>query len=93
MNDNIVSICKSLSGEAGAIISYTNRLAGAPNELKTVYEHIRMNQVEHIQQLCIALTKEIVGGQKTEEAEDDFDEPDLDNEEPTIAWEGDREEA
>lgn len=62
MNEAIKDVCTALKEEAEAVISYTDKIAASPvNEAtsgtKQTFEEIRLDEVEHIQKLCLELTK------------------------------------
>lgn len=62
MNEVIKNICQALKEEADAVISYTDKMEstlevdGAQSTAQR-FEVIRMDEVEHIQNLCLELTK------------------------------------
>lgn len=70
MDEVIKTICQALIEEAEAIISYTDKMAateqsGNMEETVQTLAMIRLDEVEHVQNLCIELTK-IVSGPKNE---------------------------
>lgn len=76
MNDTIKTICQALKQEAEAVISYTDRIAllAAVAETKSsmiCFEKARLDCVEHIQNLCLELTKLTAGEADDSGGEDD----------------------
>ena len=69
----IIAVCNELIAEANAIIAYTNDLEllkdGDPKVVKT-FEDIRLDELEHVQNLTVALTELMVveeeGGEGSE---------------------------
>lgn len=69
MDEAIKIICHALKEEAEAIISYTDKIAateqsGNMEETVQTLAMIRLDEVEHIQNLCIELTKIVSGSKK-----------------------------
>ncbi len=69
MDEAIKNICHALKEEADAVISYTDKISAteqAENMEETVQTLaiIRLDEVEHIQNLCIELTKIVSGSKK-----------------------------
>lgn len=74
MDEAIKNICQALKEEADAVISYTDKIAateqtGNMEETVQTLAMIRLDEVEHIQNLCIELTKIISGSGKKEYGE------------------------
>lgn len=62
MDELIKNICVALKEEAEAVISYTDKItsatqAGNAGSVSQVFEMIRLDEVEHIQNLTLELTK------------------------------------
>lgn len=71
MQEQINKICLALKKETEAVIDYTNLLnATEKEEHKRAFEVIRLDAVEHIQQLTLELTKMIVSEPVEEEKEE-----------------------
>lgn len=69
MDEAIKNICQALKEEAEAVISYTDKISaseqtGNTGETVQTLAMIRLDEVEHIQNLCIELTKIISGSKK-----------------------------
>lgn len=62
MDETIKNLCQALKEEADAVISYTDKIAvarnieGADGSLQ-VMEAIMLDEVEHIQNICLELTR------------------------------------
>lgn len=76
MDEVIKNICQALKEEADAVISYTDKiystnLTEEAADTSQVLEKIRLDEVEHIQNLTLELTKLMTGGalQPVESAE------------------------
>ena len=81
MNEAIKNICQALKEEADAVISYTDKISGTSEtegmEAVTMqFAKIRLDEVEHIQNLAIELTRQMMtdtefaaepGGEKSEQ--------------------------
>lgn len=62
MDEAIKSLCEVIQGETMAIQGYTDRITVAIQHEMTektadVYEKLRLDHVEHLQTLCIELTR------------------------------------
>lgn len=70
---HVIAVCNELIAEATAIIAYTNDLElvkdGDPKVVKT-FTDIRLDELEHVQNLTVALTELMVaeeeGGEGSE---------------------------
>lgn len=67
MDEIIKTICQSLKEEAEAVISYTEKIAAIAtveggNKTAHAMEKIRLDEIEHIQNLCLELTKLMISG-------------------------------
>lgn len=79
MDEAIKNLCKSLIEEAQSVIANTDRIVEThrngssvqnPQEILRVYGVNRLDSIEHIQNLTIALTNavtDVVGNNNTEE--------------------------
>ena len=57
-NEVIKNICVALKEEADAVISYTEKIDEAPDsQAASVFDTIRLDEMEHIQNLTLELTK------------------------------------
>lgn len=70
MDEAIKNICNALKQEADAVISNTDRIYSTLTEDDTddaaqVFSMIRLDGVEHIQNLTLALTKQIMSPTST----------------------------
>lgn len=67
MNETIKNICQALKEEADAVISYTDKIAdtsqveGMDATAQTLAQ-IRLDEMEHIQNLTLELTKLLTSG-------------------------------
>lgn len=66
MDEAIKNICQALKEEAESVSSYTDRIsaaeqAGKMEETAQTLAMIRLDEVAHIQSLCIELTKLVSG--------------------------------
>lgn len=62
MDEVIKNICQALKEEAEAVISYTDKIMAATStegtaDIMQVFEAIRLDEMEHIQNLCLELTR------------------------------------
>ena len=67
MDEVIKNICQALKEEADAVISYTDKIAAAEKtegmeETSKVLSVIRLDEVEHIQNLTLEITKLLAAG-------------------------------
>ncbi len=67
MDEVIKNICNALKEEAEAVISYTDKISSTATiegigATVQVFDLIRLNRVEHIQNLTIELTKMMSAG-------------------------------
>lgn len=74
MNEVIKNICQALKEEADAVISYTEKMestleADGAQSTAQRFEVIRMDEVEHIQNLCLELTKLVAATAESGEAD------------------------
>ena len=57
-NQTIKNMCIALKEEADAIISYSEKMDAVPgSEIGNLFNKIRLDEMEHVQDLCLALTK------------------------------------
>lgn len=66
MNEAIKNICIAIKEEADAIISYTDKMVSTSHEkgaesTTMLFETTRLDELEHIQNLVVELTKVMVG--------------------------------
>lgn len=69
MDEALKNICQALKEEADAVMSYTDKMTaieqmGNMEETVQTLGIIRLDEVEHIQNLCIELTKIVSGSKK-----------------------------
>lgn len=72
MNEAIKNICMALKEEADAIISYTDKIESSKDsDTEQIFETIRLDEVEHVQNLCLELTRIITSSdsEQTEQSE------------------------
>ena len=72
MNEAIKNICMALKEEADAIISYTDKIESyKDSDTEQIFETIRLDEVEHVQNLCLELTRIITSSdsEQTEQSE------------------------
>ena len=74
MDEVIKNICQALKEEADAVISYTDKIsstnqAEGMEETAQRLEMIRLDEVEHIQNLTLELTKLMSNGATPEDGE------------------------
>lgn len=75
MDEAIKSLCKAIQGETRAIQGYTDHITVAiqyemTEKTADVYEKLRLDHVEHLQSLCIELTRLVSAVTLTPESED-----------------------
>ena len=74
MNQTIIATCRELAEEANAIIKYTEDIEaiGTESPAAAVMNDIRLDELEHVQKLALALSRLLVG----DEDDEGGDEPD-----------------
>ena len=75
MDNAIKSVCETLKEEAEAVISYTEKITDLGSDESTKdtaqkLEEIRLDEVEHIQKLCLELTKILTSSPETDIGDD-----------------------
>jgi hypothetical protein len=75
-NEAIIGMCRQISDEAQAIMSYSSGIDAAMDEtLIAIYHELRMDELGHLQKLAIALTEMLDGKEPTAAAKMDGSEP------------------
>jgi hypothetical protein len=74
MDEAIKSLCAALKEEAEAVISYTDKITSvvsgkSADDTAGVFEAIRLDEIEHIQKLCIELTRLVTTAPETKQEE------------------------
>ena len=72
MNQTIIATCRELAEEANAIIKYTEDIEaiGTENPAAAVMNDIRLDELEHVQKLALALSRLLVGDEDDEGEEE-----------------------
>ena len=72
MNQTIIATCRELAEEANAIIKYTEDIEaiGTENPAAAVMTDIRLDELEHVQKLALALSRLLVGDEDDEGEEE-----------------------
>lgn len=69
MNQTIIATCRELAEEANAIIKYTEDIEAIGTEnpaAAAVMNDIRLDELEHVQKLALALSRLLVGDEDDE---------------------------
>lgn len=72
MNQTIIATCRELAEEANAIIKYTEDIETIGSEnpaAAAVMSDIRLDELEHVQKLALALSRLLVGDEDEEGGE------------------------
>lgn len=73
MENAVKAICQALAEEAGLVISHTDKIAAlGSSEARTTaqaFDGMRLDAVEHIQNLTLELTRLITSGEEPGKAE------------------------
>lgn len=75
LEETIKNLCQALKEEADAVISYTDKIAAAKNTegaegSMQVMEAIMLDEVEHIQNICLELTRLVTAGSEEPHGEE-----------------------